>query len=99
MFKCSKPAQRGKKPCQRRVYAIFCLYELWIYGNGTDLLLLASKQGVDGSAELLAALEEIELEDENVLEDLSTELLDERASGRRRATWVLLAFGRLASRQ
>jgi hypothetical protein len=55
------------------------------------LLLLASKQGVDGRIELVAALEEVELEDEDVLEDLSAELLDERTSRSCGATCGLLA--------
>jgi hypothetical protein len=50
------------------------------------LLLLACKQSVDGCVELIAALEEIEFEDENVASDGAAEFLDERASRRCRAT-------------
>ena len=50
------------------------------------LLLLARKQSVDGRIELVAALEEVQLQDENVLEDLAAELLDERTGCRRGAT-------------
>jgi hypothetical protein len=49
------------------------------------LLLLASKKSVDGRVELVATLEEVELEDEDVLEDLSAELLDEGAGRSRGA--------------
>lgn len=44
------------------------------------LLLLARKQRVHGRVELIAALEEVEFEDENVLCDLAAELLDEGTS-------------------
>jgi hypothetical protein len=87
MFACFKPAQRDKNPANAVSMQSFVYMNNGYMEMGpVHLLLLASKQGVDGRAELLAALEEIELEDENVLEDLSTELLDERASCRCGAT-------------
>jgi hypothetical protein len=43
------------------------------------LLLLAGEQGVDGCVELVAALEEVELEHEDVAGDGGAELLHERA--------------------
>jgi hypothetical protein len=43
------------------------------------LLLLARKQSVNGRVQLIAALEEVKLQDEDVLEDLAAELLDQRA--------------------
>jgi hypothetical protein len=94
MFRCFKPAQRDKNPANAVSMQSFVYMNNGYMEMGpVHLLLLASKQGVDGRAELLAALEEIEFEDEDVLDDLSTELLDERASCRCGATWVLLAFG------
>ena len=51
------------------------------------LLLLAGKQSVDGRVELVAALEEVELEDEDVFDDLAAELLYESTRSRRGATW------------
>lgn len=52
-----------------------------------ELLLLAREQGVNRRVELVAALEEIEFEDENVLHDLAAELLDEGAGRRGGATY------------
>jgi hypothetical protein len=52
-----------------------------------ELLLLAGKQGVDGRVELVAALEEVELEDEDVFDDLAAELLYEGTRSRCGATW------------
>jgi hypothetical protein len=43
------------------------------------LLLLAGEQGVDGRVELVAALEEVELEHEDVARDGGAEFLHERA--------------------
>lgn len=43
----------------------------------TLFLLLAGEKSVDWGIELVAALEEIELEDEDVTEEGSAELLDE----------------------
>jgi len=56
-----------------------------------ELFLLPREQGVDGRVELVTALEEIELEDEDVFEDLATELLDEGARCSCRATCGRLA--------
>lgn len=47
-----------------------------------ELLLLAGEQSVDGGVELVAALEEVELEDEDVFDDLAAELLDEGTRSR-----------------
>jgi hypothetical protein len=52
-----------------------------------ELLLLAGKQSVDGRVELVAALEEVELEDEDVFDDLAAELLYESTRSRCGATW------------
>jgi hypothetical protein len=49
------------------------------------LLLLACEQGVDGCVELVAALEEVELEDEDVARDGAAEFLHECAGCRCRA--------------
>lgn len=43
-------------------------------------LLLAVEQRVDGRIELVAALEEVELENEDVAQQRATEFLDERSS-------------------
>lgn len=52
-----------------------------------ELLLLAGEQSVDGGVELVAALEEVELEDEDVFNDLAAELLDEGTRSRCGAAW------------
>lgn len=44
-----------------------------------QLLFLAGQQRVDGRIELVAALEEVQLQDEDVACDLAAEFLDERA--------------------
>lgn len=46
-----------------------------------ELLLLAGEQGVYRGVELVTALQEVELEDEDVADDLSAELGDELTSG------------------
>ena len=52
------------------------------------LLFLAREQGVDGRVQLVATLEEVELEYEDVLHDLAAEFLDKCASGGCRATCI-----------
>lgn len=58
------------------------VYVLFGILAAAELLLLAGKQSVDGGVELVAALEEVELEDEDVFEDLAAELLDEGTRSR-----------------
>ena len=53
-----------------------------------QLLVLARKQRVDRRVELIAALEEVELEDEDVFQDLAAEFLDECTSGGCRTTCI-----------
>ena len=51
-------------------------------------LLVGLEKGGDGNAtELLAALEESDLEDEEITDRLTTELLDKLASGSSRTTF------------
>jgi hypothetical protein len=50
------------------------------------LLLLAREQGVDGCVELVAALEKVELEDEDVARNGAAKFLHECAGCRCRAT-------------
>ena len=58
------------------------VYVLFGILAAAELLLLAGKQSVDGGVELVAALEEVELEDEDVFNDLAAERLDEGTRSR-----------------
>jgi hypothetical protein len=63
-----------------------CMWYIFGILFAAELLLLARKQRVNGRIELVAALEKIEFEDENVLCHLAAELLDEGTSRRGRTT-------------
>lgn len=63
---------------------VSCLYDIL----AAHLLFLARKQGVDGRVELITALQEVELEYEDVFQDLAAELLDKCTGGGCRATCV-----------
>lgn len=57
-------------------------------------LLLAVEERVDGGVELVAALEEVELEDEDVAQERAAELLDEGAcccSGAACVAWLAVS--------
>lgn len=78
----SNPVPRTckRQPMQFPLRLSCGIYDDFGISVAAKLLLLARKQSVDRCVELVAALEEVELEDEDVLDDLATELLDECAS-------------------
>ena len=55
----------------------------------TPQLSLAGEESVGGSGELVTAVEELELEDEEEAQQLAAELLDHLTGSEGRATWDL----------
>lgn len=59
----------------------------WGVALAKTQLSLAGEQSVGGSVELVTAVEELELEDEEEAQQLATELLDHLTGSEGRATW------------
>lgn len=72
------------------VDALFGLAKRHLLLGSLKALLLAGEEGVHGSVELRASLEEVELHHEKETDEVTAELADKRAGCGRGSTWKLI---------